>query len=926
MKAFSRALVVALALPVSAGPLVAQCVGVLRGKAYRAVMLAARLAMLLTIVFAAGAAAEPTGTVRGRVVDESGAAVAKATVTLYRPGGAPVAWATADAEGAFALSGVARGRYELTASGEGFLSSSTTVEATEGDAKEVKLVLRIGPASSAVTVTAWRGLPEDVAAVPNGISVVTPAEMLTRPGVILPQLLREEPGVQLQQTSGHQGAVLVRGLTGQQVLHLIDGVRYNNSTFRPGPNQYLATVDTSFIEQMEVSRGPSSTQYGSDSLGGTLNLLPARPLAGPGPQKFHGELAPVFRSADLAGGSSLKLSYGTDRWNLLGGGSFRRAQDLQAGQGGDSHAAVTRFLGLPSSVLGERLQDTAYSQWGSYARFFANVRPDQTLSLTYHHGEQRGGRRYDQLNGGNGNLINAFDPQRLDFFYARYEKQRLGWLDSVSGVFSVNRQRDDRRFQGGSGNPLATITSEGNVATVYGYQGQAATHIGARQVILFGGELYDEYIGSSAQNLNPATGATTAVRGRYPDGTRYRSYGFFGQHSSEWLAGRLRTQAGVRVSGIHFETFGAKNLAGTVPNFSANFRDVTLQGGFTLRLVGGLSAFASVAQGFRAPNTTDFSAVGLTSNGFEVSPEVAARAGGFIGTTASNTAVSTGRSAGQLEPEKLLDYEGGLRLNAGRVSGSVSLFQYNLTDFITKRTLILPAGAVGQTIGGATITQQLASGAVITAVDPRAVITRANVGRVRLRGFEGEARVRLTTAWSVRGNVSYLRGRDMETGGVPDIEGGLPPVHGMAAVRWQPSGRAWWVESYTLWSDKQDRLSSLELADQRIGAVRTRSAIASFFNNGAVARGLVAGGVLLATGETLAQVQNRVLGIGVNSSALFSGTAGFATLNLRGGYRVGERSELIWIFENVLDKNYRLHGSGVDTPGRGVQVSYVYRF
>ncbi|HLE35601.1 MAG TPA: hypothetical protein VI699_00490, partial [Candidatus Acidoferrales bacterium] len=62
------------------------------------------------------------------------------------------------------------------------------------------------------------------------------------------------------------------------------------------------------------------------------------------------------------------------------------------------------------------------------------------------------------------------------------------------------------------------------------------------------------------------------------------------------------------------------------------------------------------------------------------------------------------------------------------------------------------------------------------------------------------------------------------------------------------------------------------------------------------------------------------------SAALFSGTAGFATLNLRGGYRVGERSELIWIFENVLDKNYRLHGSGVDTPGRGVQVSYVYRF
>ena len=43
------------------------------------------------------------------------------------------------------------------------------------------------------------------------------------------------------------------------------------------------------------------------------------------------------------------------------------------------------------------------------------------------------------------------------------------------------------------------------------------------------------------------------------------------------------------------------------------------------------------------------------------------------------------------------------------------------------------------------------------------------------------------------------------------------------ALRWQPSGRPYWIETYTMWADKQARLSSIERADQRIGATRSRS-------------------------------------------------------------------------------------------------------
>ncbi len=888
------------------------------------------LLFIFFVLLVSSAVAVPNISLRGRVLDASGAVIPGARVSAYSSAGVPVACAAANAEGKFSLENLSPGRYEVVASQPGLEAASRAVDATSGEPEEIVLTLRVGVVSSTVTVTASRGQPEDAQSVPHGLSLVDAGQRMTRPAMILPQMLREEPGVHVQQTTAHQGAVLIRGLTGQQVLHLIDGVRFNNSTFRPGPNQYLSTVDPGFAERVEILRGPNATQYGSDSLGGTINLLPPRPVGVATRAQLHGEMSPFFRSADLAGGSSARISYGTEKVHVLGGGAFRRGQDLRAGKGGDSHAAVTRFLGLDSGVLGDRLQDTAFTQWAAYVRFFANPGGNQTLSMTYHRGEQLGERRYDQLNGGNGNLINSFDPQVLDFFYARYEKQSLGWLDSLSGTFSYNRQRDARRAQGGSGNPLATITSENNVTSVFGYQGQGTTHFGRHHIVLFGGEVYDEFIGSTAQTLNPATGAGATVRARFPDGSRYSSYGLFGQHSSEWFSGRLHTQAGLRASGIRFRTFAAKNPVvggvASVPDFSSRLHDVTFQAGASYRVLQPVTVFLSLSRGFRAPNATDYSSVGLTSNGFEVSPGQAASAGGFIGTSAGSTAISTGRRANQLEPEALWDLEGGVRLNAGRISGSFNLFQYNLKDFITKRTLILATGAVGQSIGGAAIVTQLASGAVITAQDPRPVLTRANTGRVRIHGFEGETSVKLTSALQLRGQVSYLRGVDREAGGPPDIEGGLPPLEGFAAVRWQPSGRAYWVETYSLWSDRQARLSSIELADQRIGAVRTRASIAAYFNNGAVARGLVQAGVLLPTGETLAKVQDRVLGAGVTSAPMFTKSPGFATLNFRGGYRAGEHSELVWMLENALDKNYRTHGSGVDGAGRNVQVTYVLRF
>ncbi|MGH9927819.1 MAG: hypothetical protein ACREA9_01185, partial [Pyrinomonadaceae bacterium] len=150
---------------------------------------------------------------------------------------------------------------------------------------------------------------------------------------------------------------------------------------------------------------------------------------------------------------------------------------------------------------------------------------------------------------------------------------------------------------------------------------------------------------------------------------------------------------------------------------------------------------------------------------------------------------------------------------------------------------------------------------------------------------------------------------------------------------------------YTTLTGRQRRLSSLDLLDRRTGAARSRAAIQNFFRRGACVRGLTtpgaggctnAGGILIPTGETLAQVQNRVLPLGATINGvlvtptsnvpLFTAVPGYGLVGLRGAVRFSERSEFLFDLENIGDKQYRGISWGIDGAGRGVTLRYRYKF
>jgi hemoglobin/transferrin/lactoferrin receptor protein len=243
---------------------------------------------------------------------------------------------------------------------------------------------------------------------------------------------------------------------------------------------------------------------------------------------------------------------------------------------------------------------------------------------------------------------------------------------------------------------------------------------------------------------------------------------------------------------------------------------------------------------------------------------------------------------------------------------------------------------VGLTLGDQTIIRQDPNGVVYVPVTPGPVLVRANFDDAKIWGIEHTLRVDLATAWSFSSVLTYLRAKDDATGLPPNIEGGTPAPDGWFKVRFAPaSGRRFWVEPYLHVALEQDHLSTLDLGDRRTGATRSRTAIAGFFNNGARARGLVGSGadgrpgtaddVLLSTGETVAEIQTRVLG-SASSAPLYTSVDGYGVIGVRGALRFGGRHEVLVDFQNLTDENYRGISWGIDAPGRGVYLRYRLDF
>jgi hemoglobin/transferrin/lactoferrin receptor protein len=463
---------------------------------------------------------------------------------------------------------------------------------------------------------------------------------------------------------------------------------------------------------------------------------------------------------------------------------------------------------------------------------------------------------------------------------------------------------------------------------------------------VYGGETYREGIDSTRFSLNPVNRVLTEERAAYPNGSRYSTSGLFAQ-STVYLARSLRTTVGGRFTSVRARTWADRNVSEAgeplgVADSGRSFRDMTFSSSLSWQLTSALQLHGVVARGFRAPNMSDLGTVGLTGALFEVPAEEAAAAGGLLSSDSGDGALPLGPKMGALKPERLFSYEFGLGVRTRRAVTRVQFFDMELYDPVTGRTVLFPAGAVPPSLAGTPVTPleqtpaQRTAGvtAVVTQYSPRAVRSNVNDGRSRYYGVETSAEYRLTTRWSAQGNWYYIIGREMNPNRPPRR---LPPQQGFAAIRYVPPGRRPWFEVNVRTAGMQDRLNAGDLDDERIGASRRRADIASLFNTAARLSPWISQGVFTPTGETLQQIQNRVLPIGATINGvrvaddntrvpLYVLTPGWTTVDVLGGMPVTERLRFTFGVQNLFDANYRIHGSGTDGAGFSIWTGVRFVF
>jgi hemoglobin/transferrin/lactoferrin receptor protein len=897
------------------------------------------LALFAALFTGAWTVTAEEGQVSGVVRDATGGVVVGARVSLFTSEQSVVDVTRSDGQGRFTFPTVRPGTYLLVVNAAGFAEARMAVAPGEGS---IAVTVEAEGVRATVSVTASRGAVQDVAATAQPVNVIDTEQILIRSRAVVAQAVSEETGVHLLRTSPTIAGIYVRGLTGNKVNVFVDGVRYSTSAQRGGINTFLDLVEPTNLQGIEVLRGPNSAQYGSDALGGSVQFLTQTPsFSGGGGRGFHGLFSVKGGTADSNVGGNLSVGYAAGKVGVYANVAARQVNDIRAGEGIDSHAAVTRFLGLPSDrLMPAHLPDTGFTQYGGLFRLNWAPTANQQVMIYYNRSQQPDGKRYDQLLGGDGNLVADLRDLSLDFFYVKYQRFGFGWFDQLTATYSFNSQYEERVNQGGNGNPKASITHEPERMNAHGLQAQLTKRIANRHDLLVGGEFYPERIDAPSYAYNPVNGAVTVRRGRVPDNAGYKSGAVFAGDVFEAVPDRLQVMLNARFSWASYESLAADsplvNGQPLWPDDSLSVSNATFRAGVSYKTgVDGLSVTGNVSRGFRAPHITDLGTLGLTGSGYQVSAPSVEGMGATVGSTAGANAVSTGIPVEQVGPETSLDYEAGFHYRTKTLSTDFFAFINDVYDNIAYQALILPPGAVGKPLGDQVISAQNANGVVYVPASSSPVLVRTNYGDARIYGFEHALEWRVTRAWTVNTVFTYLHAADKATGLPPNIEGGTPAPDGYLKVRYlAPNGR-WWTEPYLHIAGRQSRLSSLDLEDRRTGATRTRTNIKNFFYNGATARGWVSPGadgaagnaddILITTGETLAQVQKRVLG-SADSAPLYTFVEGYTTLGIRGGVKFGARHELLVDVENVGDANYRGIAWGVDAPGVNLIVSWRTKF
>jgi iron complex outermembrane receptor protein len=231
---------------------------------------------VLILLLSGFASAQNVSSLSGRITDQHGASVGGAEVRLRSRSGAELV-VTTDDNGAYQFEKVASGDYVLEIRKSGFATfTSNELSVAHGQSLANDVRLSVEAVSENVVVTAT-GTAQRIDEVSKAVSVLDDQSIEARRELTLAEALRGTPGIRVQQ-QGSLGALTTvrsRGLRNFDTAILLDGLRVRDASDINGSAVVvIPDLLPADLDRVEVLRGSGSSIYGTNAIGGVINLVP----------------------------------------------------------------------------------------------------------------------------------------------------------------------------------------------------------------------------------------------------------------------------------------------------------------------------------------------------------------------------------------------------------------------------------------------------------------------------------------------------------------------------------------------------------------------------------------------------------------------------------------------------------------------------
>lgn len=599
----------------------------------------------------------------------------------------------------------------------------------------------------AVTITATR-VETDVLRVAAPVTVINQARIATELPNSAADLLRNEPGVDVIGTGVNQGRPAIRGQRGQRILLLEDGIRLNNSRRQQDFGELPALVDPAQLSRVEVVRGPASVLYGTDAIGGVVNLITRSPRAN-GTDHMSGRLGWQYGSQGTLSKTTAGVSGSTGGFAYALDGSARVAGDYDAPAG--TYGKVHLASDTPLQYSGVRDRNVTAA-----------------LSWTASGGHHLFGRfeQYTADDAGFGYIPPAAigaDPTTIEIRYPHQEFGKftfgfrsgsLGWGAADRVDVTAYTQRNTRDLAQhifapfgpgtppGAGVDISTMNFT-NIGTS-GFRAEA-TKATSKVIFTYGADLYSDDAKGTDSSKTTVVGfgppqSQYSNRPQIPNAT-LTSYGAFVQGDIRF-SDAFSLVVGTRGQSTASEPKATPGRTDVLGNHNSS--TAVYAANAVWRASDEFSLVATLGSGFRSPNLVERY---------------------FDGPTPEGSAYQ--RATPDLRPEQSVNLDGGVKYRGGRVTAEVSAYRNDIRDAIVIAKTTEKVGRLP-------------------------VYQNVNVGKLRATGVEAAGEILLDNGFSLAVNYSTLKSTNISAPDSPIGDSYASKLN--AALRWTSSGGRWWGE------------------------------------------------------------------------------------------------------------------------------------